>query len=125
MTATTKRIIGYEDVSRAHVCVVSHDGPHSFSHGTKMNRDVRCVHHQPSVTVEQRTAEIKTFPNIGGRGRSAQGLSHLFCDGYELIVEDFQQHGVRAGGRAWQLDSCSVVCVRCRQIYQKTSALRD
>ena len=43
--ATTVGVIGNEHITRLHVGVVSDDRPYRQTHGAKVNRNVRRVHH--------------------------------------------------------------------------------
>jgi hypothetical protein len=38
--------------------------PDGFRHRTQVNRQVRRIRHQSSVTIEQRTGKIKSFLNV-------------------------------------------------------------
>ena len=61
-----------------------------------MHGHVRRVGDQIARGIEQRAGEIEAFLDVHGMGGIGEPQAHLFSDGHEQVVEEFEAHRIDA-----------------------------
>ncbi len=67
---------------------------YSILHAAQMHRYVRRIGNKASFSIEQRTAEVQPFLDVGGDGGALQGPAHLLRNGHEAVAKDGEENRV-------------------------------
>ena len=93
--STAIGVIRNEDIARLQCWIVLNDATNRLTHGAEMDGNVWCIHNQFTLGREDATGKIQTFLDVRRQARLLQRDPHLFGDGGEQMVEDFDADGIR------------------------------
>jgi len=97
MRPAAKRIVQHDDIARIEGAVL-HRGSDGHGHGTEVYGHVVAHSKDMAATVEHSAGVVAPLLDVGREGRPAQGRAHLFGDGMEEILEDFELDGIAHDG---------------------------
>ena len=98
--AVVGRVDGEHVAGLHRVLMRAHHADHAFAHAAQMHRHVRGVGRQSALSVEHGTGKVLTFLDVDRMGGVGQNRTHLFGDGHEQVVEDFQHDRIGVGADA-------------------------
>ena len=111
MGAAIIRCVQHEHIARPDSTLVHpdnrFDGP---VHRSEMNGHMGCVGDKISFRIEYSAGKIKPLFDIDGIGRVLKGYAHLFCNGHEQIIEDFEQDRIGLRPERVVALSCNDTC---------------